>query len=270
MFLIWAIAQGIVLSRDIENEGAMNIKIYTTCIALLIASGACCAETASTTQVDKAKNPQPDFVVTFDYSSSHLPNQKGVLKAATNLDDKNVLLVSHTRGAKDSGELKLASDRLSAVSDVLYMKGFAKQSIQTLNDWTPYPSHSIESRQIDVYAVNDFNKITVADVTGIRLEHLSPVTAKKTVTSNSRHNIWTMKRGELLSTGLQRWAKLAGWELVWNVGVDYPIARDIKIQDGFVNASEKLLDAYAHMQTPVVFEPIFYTKNKVLSVSLGE
>jgi len=67
-----------------------------------------------------------------------------------------------------------------------------------------------------------------------------------------------------VKTALTRWAKDAGWQLVWEVPVDFGIDADATVTGTFQDALETVVRALDKGDTPI--QAIFYKGNKVLRI----
>jgi len=67
-----------------------------------------------------------------------------------------------------------------------------------------------------------------------------------------------------VKTALGRWAKEAGWQLVWEVPVDFGIDADATITGTFDEALHAVVRALDKSDTPI--QAILYKGNKVLRI----
>lgn len=67
-----------------------------------------------------------------------------------------------------------------------------------------------------------------------------------------------------LKDALTRWATAAGWQLVWELPVDYAVSARTEIKGGFTDAVEKVARSMATADTPM--KAIFYEGNRVLRI----
>lgn len=63
---------------------------------------------------------------------------------------------------------------------------------------------------------------------------------------------------------LERWSQAAGWRLVWDVPVDYPIEATATLQGGFADAATALIEGMQGAEVPL--RATLYEGNKVLRV----
>jgi hypothetical protein len=67
-----------------------------------------------------------------------------------------------------------------------------------------------------------------------------------------------------LKAALTRWAAAAGWQLVWELPVDYAVSARTEINGGFTDAVETIARSMATADTPM--KAIFYEGNRVLRI----
>jgi len=67
-----------------------------------------------------------------------------------------------------------------------------------------------------------------------------------------------------LKAALNRWATAAGWQLVWELPVDYAVSARTEIKGGFTEAVEAIARSMATADTPM--KAIFYEGNRVLRI----
>jgi len=67
-----------------------------------------------------------------------------------------------------------------------------------------------------------------------------------------------------LKAALTRWAAAAGWQLVWELPVDYAVSARTEIKGGFTEAVETIARSMATADTPM--KAIFYEGNRVLRI----
>jgi hypothetical protein len=67
-----------------------------------------------------------------------------------------------------------------------------------------------------------------------------------------------------LKAALARWAASAGWQLVWELPVDYAVSARTEIKGGFTDAVETIARSMATADTPM--KAIFYEGNRVLRI----
>ncbi|WP_052942157.1 toxin co-regulated pilus biosynthesis Q family protein [Chromobacterium violaceum] len=75
---------------------------------------------------------------------------------------------------------------------------------------------------------------------------------------------WLAERGQSLRTVAQQWARKAGYELVWEADYDFPIAAALRFDGDFLDAMQKLFDAYAAADRPLVVN--IYQEQKLVHV----
>jgi len=63
---------------------------------------------------------------------------------------------------------------------------------------------------------------------------------------------------------LQRWSRSAGWQLVWELPVDYPVEASAAFAGGFEEAVAAVAVSMEHAEMPI--KAIFYRGNKVLRI----
>ena len=67
-----------------------------------------------------------------------------------------------------------------------------------------------------------------------------------------------------LKAALNRWATAAGWQLVWELPVDYAVSARTEIKGSFTEAVETIARSMATADTPM--KAIFYEGNRVLRI----
>lgn len=67
-----------------------------------------------------------------------------------------------------------------------------------------------------------------------------------------------------LKAALTRWAEAAGWQLVWELPIDYAVSARTGIKGKFTDAVEAVARSMATADTPM--KAIFYDGNRVLRI----
>jgi hypothetical protein len=67
-----------------------------------------------------------------------------------------------------------------------------------------------------------------------------------------------------VKTALARWAKEDGWQLVWDVPIDFGIDADATVNGTFEQALQAVVDALKKSETPI--QAVMYRGNKVLRI----
>lgn len=67
-----------------------------------------------------------------------------------------------------------------------------------------------------------------------------------------------------VKTALARWAKEDGWQLVWDVPIDFGVDADATIHGTFEQALQAVVDALKKSETPI--QAVMYRGNKVLRI----
>jgi hypothetical protein len=67
-----------------------------------------------------------------------------------------------------------------------------------------------------------------------------------------------------LKAALTRWAEAAGWQLVWELPIDYAVSARTEIKGKFTDAVEAIARSMATADTPM--KAIFYDGNRVLRI----
>ena len=77
--------------------------------------------------------------------------------------------------------------------------------------------------------------------------------------------IWRMDVADKsIRSVLERWAKQAGWQLVWEVPVDFGVDASATLHGTFEEALQSVIDALAGSSTPI--QAVLYRGNKVLRI----
>lgn len=80
---------------------------------------------------------------------------------------------------------------------------------------------------------------------------------------------WTIEvRDKTLSAALARWSAAAGWQLLWELPVDYAIDAKSSIHGSFSKAVEEVVKSMENTNIPM--KAIFYSGNKVLRIVTKE
>lgn len=76
---------------------------------------------------------------------------------------------------------------------------------------------------------------------------------------------WLVKQADrTLSVTFLRWAREAGWKLLWESPLDYVIDSDATVESTFEDAVETIARSLANSETPM--RVIFYKRNKVVRI----
>lgn len=67
-----------------------------------------------------------------------------------------------------------------------------------------------------------------------------------------------------LKAALTRWAEAAGWQLVWELPIDYAVSARTEIKGSFTAAVEAVAGSMSTADTPM--KAIFYDGNRVLRI----
>lgn len=79
------------------------------------------------------------------------------------------------------------------------------------------------------------------------------------------HGVWELRDDDRTVKGaFERWASAAGWQLVWDIGYDYPIGAAAAFSVSFEEAVEMVTKALQGSQFPP--KAIFYRGNRVLRI----
>lgn len=81
----------------------------------------------------------------------------------------------------------------------------------------------------------------------------------------SSYTQWDVVKGLDLRTTLYKWAKLEGWQLVWESNYKYEINASTTYQGTFTDAIEQLVDSLGK-NGPQIYVTL-YSKNKILRVT---
>ena len=69
-------------------------------------------------------------------------------------------------------------------------------------------------------------------------------------------------RDRTLKAAVERWAKEAGWQVFWELGVDYPIVASATLSGSFEEAVGVVVRSMEHADVPPM--ALFYRGNQVL------
>lgn len=152
---------------------------------------------------------------------------------------------------------------------------------------TPLPVKQIESIQVEssnnVLIVNNKTTNSVATTTTpiaplIKTNQqvvdakpsvktpTTPLINSTNIIQNKNYGIWEMKTSDkTVKKTFQRWAKDAGWQLIWNANVDYPISAGMSIEGDFDYAVNEVCRASQYTNNKIIGE--FHPKNKVIVIT---
>lgn len=83
--------------------------------------------------------------------------------------------------------------------------------------------------------------------------------------SAAKASTWDIKAMDrTLNAALARWAYVAGWQLLWEVPIDYAVEADTSIGGTFEQAVETVTQSMAGAEIPL--KAIFYQGNRVLRI----
>ncbi|NRF68447.1 TcpQ domain-containing protein [Aquincola sp. S2] len=76
---------------------------------------------------------------------------------------------------------------------------------------------------------------------------------------------WTIATSDAtVKSAIARWAKTAGWQLVWELPVDYSIGANATLNGSFEEAVETVVRSMQGAETPM--KAVFYRGNNVLRI----
>ena len=77
--------------------------------------------------------------------------------------------------------------------------------------------------------------------------------------------VWDIKATDkTLKAAVERWASTSGWQISWELLVDYPVDATASITGSFEEAVEAVVKSMERAETPM--KAIFYSGNKVLRI----
>jgi len=107
------------------------------------------------------------------------------------------------------------------------------------------------------------NSAFAADLPAAPAERMKPVVAEAAMPAPG--STWLLNVNDLtLKRAMQRWAAVAGWQLVWELQADYPITAYAEVPGDFESAVGTVAQSLEHADVPV--KAIFYRGNKVLRI----
>ena len=77
--------------------------------------------------------------------------------------------------------------------------------------------------------------------------------------------VWHLKDVQSLRENLAEWSERAGWKLVWELDVDYPIEHQATFTGEFFKVFQVVIDRYKDFEVPLHAE--FHTQNRVIEVT---
>lgn len=94
----------------------------------------------------------------------------------------------------------------------------------------------------------------------------TPIISETKVQPNKDFGVWEMKLSDkTVKKTFQRWAKEAGWQLIWNANVDFPISAEMQIEGDFDYAINEVCRASQYTNDKIIGE--FHPKNKVIVIT---
>jgi len=102
---------------------------------------------------------------------------------------------------------------------------------------------------------------------GIWLAHRAPAPGQAQAQAQAQASLpeWKVSdRDKTLRRTLARWAGSAGWQLVWDLDIDYPIRAGGAVRGSFEQAMQSVLESMRDADVPL--QAIFYQKNKVVRI----
>lgn len=95
---------------------------------------------------------------------------------------------------------------------------------------------------------------------------VTPIISTVKTTPDKNSGTWDMKVSDkTVKKTMQRWATQAGWQLIWNANVDFPISAEMKIDGTFDYAVNEICRASQFTDNKIIGE--FHPKNKVLVIT---
>lgn len=86
-----------------------------------------------------------------------------------------------------------------------------------------------------------------------------------TISANPDNDLWDIYlEDRTVRIAVTRWTKLAGWQLIWDVGRDFDIEATATIQGDFKSAVETLVNSLSSSDYPV--KAIFYDKSNAVRI----
>lgn len=79
-----------------------------------------------------------------------------------------------------------------------------------------------------------------------------PVMLEANTTRYGRRQVWSIEQSEKrLSSALERWAQLAGWQLVWEAERDFAIESNLHLEGEFLKAVGTVMQSLANTDYPL-------------------
>ena len=114
----------------------------------------------------------------------------------------------------------------------------------------------MQARQIALSAQDTTAPAIQAVVDGV-----SPVTVPQAISTPS----WDIRAEDrTVRTVFERWARTAGWQLVWDLPIDYPLSATASLTGSFEEVVERLMHSLQASNQPP--KAIFYRGNYVLRI----
>jgi hypothetical protein len=85
------------------------------------------------------------------------------------------------------------------------------------------------------------------------------------ISNNPEPNEWELYFADkTVRMALNRWVRLSGWQLVWDIDKDFPIESEVVLKTSFKDAVTTLVNSLANTDSPV--QALFYEKSKTLRI----
>ncbi|WP_239499154.1 MULTISPECIES: toxin co-regulated pilus biosynthesis Q family protein [Paraburkholderia] len=107
--------------------------------------------------------------------------------------------------------------------------------------------------------------IAVAGPPGQPLTQGMPPTGADTASAPQAQQVWELRESDgSVRNALQRWAREAGWQFVWDVPTDFTVDANATIHGSLDEALREVVDALSNAQVPI--QIVMYKGNRVLRV----
>jgi hypothetical protein len=81
-------------------------------------------------------------------------------------------------------------------------------------------------------------------------------------------NVWEAESGRTLRQTLEDWGQRAGWNVVWDTEVEYPVQASARFEGEFIDAAMMMVDGFREARPAPLAR--FFTGNQVIVVRTGE
>ncbi|WP_310646365.1 toxin co-regulated pilus biosynthesis Q family protein [Limnohabitans sp.] len=94
--------------------------------------------------------------------------------------------------------------------------------------------------------------LTTQQRAGAAIQGAKPVMLEANTTRTGGRQVWSIEQSEKrLSSALERWAQLAGWQLVWEAERDFVIESNLHLEGEFLRAVGTVMQSLGNTDYPL-------------------